>query len=204
MRRHSAHRARIGVCTLLAAATMITPAEDAAAVVQRPDLVVTDGRLTVGPNGDVFMLGGQSRLLHWTHRTTNVQAGAVGGPSRRRSHTAIIRRVPIITVIFGRLPVPPLAAGGSKAGRGSFRFTIHPGSKYRTERMMLCADFPEAFEDAVTERNENNNCRNLNPLFIAPFGLSGTVGGTAATRNSPGVLLGRPGHLRPQSRCAAG
>lgn len=195
MRRARAHRARISVLTLLAAATMLTPTEGPkaagapAAIVARPDLVVTNARLAVRPNGDVFMLGGQSRRLTWTHTTTNVRAGEVGGPSRRTSQTGIIRRVPGITVIFGRLPVPPLAAGGSTAGQGSFPFNIHPGSKYGTMRLMICADIEEAFEDAVTERNENNNCRNTNPLFVVPFGLSGTAGGTAARRRAPGVTL---------------
>jgi hypothetical protein len=169
--------------------SLLTAPAAAASMAQKPkpDLTLTAGALSEGSRHANFVLGQDSRVrFTWHHRTKNVGTA----PARRRSWTAVqflVGKDPF-TPAGARLRVPPLDPGQAAAGRGAFTLNFNDGTwDYGTYPRRMCADAT----NVVNEPRTGNNCKTLHNLYVIPFDLKGSVGGTGELSPNvhPGVTL---------------
>lgn len=131
-----------------------------------PDLVVSTGAVTSSLRNNVIA-GRQSAEFDWTQRTANT-----GSAQAARSVTGV--RIGTVTVNGATAQIPKLAKGKvSPPSLGNFEqdFTGWP---FGTHRLKICADTPQK----ITEKNEDNNCRNGEVLHYVPKRFKGTVVGS--------------------------
>jgi hypothetical protein len=168
MQKHLLGLLALGLAITLAPATLAQDPPPPA-----PDLVVTEGHLTLLPDGENFVTREPLRRFSWGHTTENPMK-----PGARRalgSSTAVglfDKRTNAGNWLH-ELPVPILRPGTSDSNQTTFRQNIY--LDYGRYWGYICADI---HNDVKNEVDEDNNCRWLAPRFyVVPRLLIGTVNG---------------------------
>lgn len=167
----------LGLLATLAPMTRaLDPAEAAG-----PDLIVTEGHLTLLPDGENFVTREPLRRLSWGHTTENPTKPGAGRAGRSSTAVGLFDKGSGSGNWLHGLRVPVLPPGRTDSNQATFQQNIY--MDYGRYWGYICSDI----DAQVQEVEEQNNCRWLaSRFYVVPRQLSGTVNG----RHSPSFTDG--------------
>ena len=137
-----------------------------------PDLIVTEGHLTLLPDGENFVTREPLGRFSWGHTTENPAKAGARRAGRSSTAVGLFDRGSSAGNWLHQLPVPILDPGRINSNQATFQSNIY--MDYGRYWGYICSDI----EARVQEVEEQNNCRWLAPRFyVVPRQLKGTVKG---------------------------